>query len=87
MARFLIVWSVFSVRKWSAQLSWRYRPFTGYGQKAVRRVMRFTRKPLLRLAVGALCRQRLLGSQGRGRSAVAKENSRCLMGVEGRSDA
>ncbi|MET6621583.1 hypothetical protein WH002_05745 [Klebsiella michiganensis] len=38
MARFLIVWSVFSVRKWSAQLSWRYRPFTGYGQKAVRRV-------------------------------------------------
>ena len=50
MARFLIVWSVFSVRKWSAQLSWRYRPLTGYGQKAVRRVMRFTPMPLLLLA-------------------------------------
>ena len=61
MARFLIVWSVFSVRKWSAQLSWRYRPLTGYGQKAVRRVMRFPPMPLLLLAVRALCRLRLLG--------------------------
>ena len=50
MARFLIVWGVFSVTKWSAQLSWRYRPLTGYGQKAVRRVMRFTPMPLLLLA-------------------------------------
>ena len=76
MARFLIVWSVFSVRKWSAQLSWRYRPLTGYGQKAVRRVMRFTPMPL-----------RLLGRQYRGRSAVATQNYRCLTGVEGRIDA
>ena len=87
MARFLIVWSVFSVRKWSAQLSWRYRPLTGYGQKAVRRVMRFTPMPLLLLAVRALCRLRLLGRQYRGRSAVATQNYRCLTGVEGRIDA
>jgi hypothetical protein len=37
--------------------------FTGYGQKAVRRVMRFTPMPLLLLAVRALCRLRLLGRQ------------------------
>lgn len=62
MTRFLIVWSVFSVRKWSAQLSWRYRPFTGYGQKVVRWVMRFIPMPLLLLTARALCRLRLLGA-------------------------
>lgn len=61
--------------------------FTGYGQKAVRRVMRFTPMPLLLLAVRALCRLRLLGRQYRGRSAVATQNYRCLTGVEGRIDA
>ena len=53
MTRFLIVWSVFSVRKWSAQLSWRSRPFTGYGQKAVRGIMRFTPMSLLLAAAQA----------------------------------
>ena len=87
MTRFLIVWSVFSVRKWSAQLSWRYRPFTGYGQKVVRWVMRFIPMPLLLLTARALCRLRLLGGQYRGRTAVATQNYRCLTGADGRIDA
>lgn len=87
MTRFLIVWSVFSVRKWSAQLSWRSRPFTGYGQKAVRGIMRFTPMSLLLAAARALCRLRLLGRQYRGRTAVATQNYRCLTGADGRIDA
>ena len=87
MTRFLIVWSVFSVRKWSAQLSGCYRPFIGYGQKMVCRVMRFTSMPLLLITVHALCRLRLLGRQYRGRTAVATQNYRCLTGCNGRIDA
>ncbi len=87
MTRFLIVWGVFSVRKWSAQLAWRHRPFTGYGQKAVRAVMRYTPMSLLLLTVRALCTLRLLGRQYRGRTAVATQNYRCLIGSDRRVDA
>lgn len=87
MTRFLIVWGVFSVRKWSAQLAWRHRPFTGYGQKTVRAVMRYTPMSLLLLTVRALCTLRLLGRQYRGRTAVATQNYRCLIGSDRRVDA
>lgn len=87
MTRFLIVWGVFSVRKWSAQLAWRHRPFVAYGQKAVRAVMRYTPMSLLLLTVRTLCTLRLLGRQYRGRTAVATQNYRCLIGGDGRVDA
>ncbi|PXW41377.1 hypothetical protein DET57_11551 [Klebsiella oxytoca] len=87
MTRFLIVWGVFSVRKWSAQLAWRHRPFAAYGQKAVRAVMRYTPMSLLLLTVRALCTLRLLGRQYRGRTAVATQNYRCLTDGDGRVDA
>lgn len=87
MTRFLIVWSVFSVRKWSAQLSWRYRPFIGHGQKAVRTLMRYIPMPLLLTIARALCWLHLLGRQYRGRTAVATQNYRCLTGADGHIDA
>lgn len=87
MTRFLIVWSVFSIRKWSMQLSWPYRRFfVGYGQKAVRRIMRFIPMSLLLLVVRVLCRLRILGRKYRGRTAVATQNYRCLTGAGGRID-
>ncbi|MFQ9622727.1 MAG: hypothetical protein ACLR17_13570 [Enterobacteriaceae bacterium] len=86
MARFLIVWSVFSVRKWSAQLSWRYRPLTGYGQK------RCVESCVLPDAAAAAGGSRAVSAAAAGqtvpwRSAVATQNYRCLTGVEGRIDA
>lgn len=87
MTRFLIVWIVFSARKWSAQLVWRRCPFAGYRQKAVRGVMRYTSMPLLLVMVRAFCWLGLPGRQYRGRTAVATQNYHCLTGADGRIDA
>ncbi|WP_308564467.1 ABC transporter [uncultured Klebsiella sp.] len=86
MVRFLIVWCVFSVRKWSTQLVRRYRPCRRGGNKAVRGVMRHTAMPLLFITVRSLCRLGVLGRRYRGRTAVATQNYRCLTGGKERID-
>ena len=92
MTRFLIVWSVFSARKWLARLGRRESVLTTeygykYGQKAVHRLIRYISMPLLLKVVNVLCRLQLIGRRYRGRTAVATENYRCLTGAEGRIDA
>ena len=91
MTRFLIVWSVFSVRKWLQQLGRREPVLTEYGhkfgQKVIRGAMRYVSMPLLLKTVSVLCRLQLSGRRYRGRTAVATQNFRCLTGAEGRIDA
>lgn len=87
MIRFLVVWSVFSVRKWCAKLTSYYLPLTDVSQKTMRRMMRYIPMPLLINVVHVLCQLRLVGRKYRGRTAVATQNYRCLTGAEGQIDA
>ena len=86
MTRFLVVWSVFSVRKWLAPCARSHRVFVVYGQKMIRRIVRYIPMPLLLASARGLCGLRLIGWQYRGRTAVATQNYRCLVGAEGRID-
>lgn len=87
MIRFLVVWSVFSLRKWTAQLALCCSPLMTFGKKLTCKIMRHIPMPMLLGLMHLLCRAGVIGRQYRQRSYVATENYRCLIGAEGEIDA
>ncbi|WP_058910652.1 ABC transporter [Entomohabitans teleogrylli] len=87
MARFLVVWCVFSVKNTVARLGEVRWPLAGTARSLLRLVLRYGHMPTLLAITHGLCRLRLLGWGYRDRSAVATQNFRCLTGQPGRIDA
>ncbi|CBG90219.1 ABC transporter [Citrobacter rodentium] len=87
MGRFLIIWSVFSVRQQWQRIYAARRYMSQGAIFLLRKVLRYGHLPALLALARGLCALRLAGSAFRPRNAVAKENARCLVGQAERVDA
>jgi len=87
VVRFLIIWSVFSIKNSAELLRAMRQPFSGWRASLLRTLLRYGYLPALCGAAKALCSLRLCGRTFRLQSAVATANFQSLTGETGRIDA